>query len=132
MEKKEKQEKLTLAELIDQKEKVLARKNQTSELYIKGLGGTVTVQAPAPSLLADVFKMQDGEGDKYLVFQSVAEPCLKDGGVMEAYGASDPLELMDKLFMPGEITMIAAECMKLAGYGAGSVTKAEQAEKVKN
>ena len=82
MEKKEKQEKLTLAELIDQKEKVLARKNQTSELYIKGLGGTVTVQAPAPSLLADVFKMQDGEGDKYLVFHSVTEPCLKDGGVM--------------------------------------------------
>ena len=43
MEKKEKQEKLTLAELIDQKEKVLARKNQTSELYFMGLGGIVTV-----------------------------------------------------------------------------------------
>lgn len=125
-------EKLTLEALIAKKDAALSRKKRTAELFVEGLGGTVTIQAPSPSLLADVFEMHDADGDRYLIYRSVVDPCLSDSGVMEAYGASDPMELMDKLFMPGEIARIAAECMKLAGYSAGSVTKADQAEKVKN
>ena len=126
------QNRLTLAALIDQKERILARKNQTCDLYIKSLGGTVTVQAPTPSLIEDVLEMKGGDGDKYMTFQSVIDPCLRDSQIMDAYGVSDPMELVEKLFMPGEIAKISTECMKLAGYDAGSVTPADQVEKVKN
>ena len=55
-------------------------------------------------------------GDAYIVYSCVKEPCLKSKELQEAFGCIDPMEIVEKIFEPGEIPMIAVECLKLAGY----------------
>ena len=36
--------------------------------------------------------------------------------IRDAYGCVEPMEIVEKIFEPGEIPQIAVECLKLAGY----------------
>ena len=58
--------------------------------------------------------------DMYLVFECVVEPDLKDKSLHEAYGCADPIDIVNELFLPGEVAGIADKIMKLGGFG-GSV-----------
>ena len=68
----------------------------------------------------DVYKRQ--------VYECVAEPDLHSKELQDAYGCTYPEEIVEKLFDAGEITPIAMECMKLAGY----VNSVKLVEEVKN
>ena len=60
---------------------------------------------------------QDMEnGDAYIVYSCVVDPCLKSKELQEAFSCADPMEIVDMVFEPGEIPLIAVECLKLAGY----------------
>jgi len=111
-----KQTKITLKELIARKEQMLEAKKtpKTKELYIKSLDGTITVEGPTSALAKDAQEMTDG--DQYLVYQCVIDPCLKSKELQEAFGCVEPMEIVEKLFDPGEIPQISVECLRLAGY----------------
>lgn len=109
--------KLTLAEFMARKEQILqARKvKETKELYIPSLDANITIEEPDKGLCRDCMEM-DKNGDDYLVLKSVKEPPLCSPEIMEAVGCAEPLEVVDAIFKPGEITQIAKECLVLAGY----------------
>ena len=108
--------KITLQELIRRKEQMLESKKQpkTATLFIKSLGGTITIESPTAALARDAQETENG--DAYMVYSCVVEPCLKSKELQEAFGCVEPMEIVDKIFAPGEIPQIAVECLKLAGY----------------
>ena len=114
-----KQTKITLKELLARKEQMLEAKKvpKTAELYIKSLDGIITVEGPTSALAKDAQEMDNG--DQYLVYQCVKDPCLKSKELQEAFGCVEPIEIVEKLFDPGEIPQISVECLKLSGYIGG-------------
>jgi len=111
-----KQTKLTLKDLIARKEQMLESKKQkkTKDLYIKSLDSTITIESPTASLSKDAQEMENG--DIYMVYQCVIEPCLKAKELQEAFECVEPMDIVEKIFDIGEIPQIAVECLKLAGY----------------
>ena len=57
------------------------------------------------------------KSSKHLLLAGMVDPNLKDHDLQEAYGAASPLELMEKLFLAGEIMKLAAEVTDLSGFG---------------
>jgi hypothetical protein len=111
--------KITLQELLRRKEQMLESKKtpKTAELFVKSLGGTITVEAPSASLARDAQEMDNG--DCYLVYQCVTEPCLKSKELQGGFGCVEPMDIVGKIFDVGEIPQISVECLKLAGYVDG-------------
>ena len=111
--------KITLQELIRRKEQMLEskKKPKTAELYIKSLDGTITIESPTSALARDAQEMDNG--DAYMVYSCVVEPCLKSKELQTEFGCVDPMEIVEKIFDTGEIPQIAVECLKLAGYVDG-------------
>ena len=111
-----KQTKITLQELIRRKEQMLEAKKtpKHKELYINSLAGTITITGATSALAKDAQEMDNG--DVYMVYQCVTEPCLKAKELQEAYQCVEPMEIVEKLFDPGEIPQISVECLKLSGY----------------
>ena len=111
-----KQTKITLKELLARKEAMLEskKKPKTAELYIKSLDGTITVEGPTSALARDAQDMDDG--DVYLCYQCVIEPNLKSKELQDAFGCVTPMEIVEKIFSPGEVPQISVECLKLSGY----------------
>lgn len=117
----DKNTKLTLAELIRRKEQVLdsKRRQATKELFIPSLNATITVEAPTAAIARDANSMPDGEGDIYMCYQCIKEPNLKAPELTAEYECIQPMDIIEKIFLPGEIPQISVECMRLAGYGNG-------------
>ena len=107
---------ITLEELIRRKEQMLEskKKPKTETLYIKSLDGTITIESPTAAMAREAQDMDNG--DAYMVYSCVTEPCLKSKELRDAYGCVEPMEIVEKIFQPGEIPQIAVECLKLAGY----------------
>ena len=123
----QKHTKVTLKELLRRKEQMLEakKKPKTAELYIKSLDGTITVEGPTAALAKDAQEMDNG--DVYMAYQCVIDPCLKSKELQEAFGCVEPMEIVEKLFAPGEIPQISVECLKLSGY-IGGVQAVEEAK----
>lgn len=113
--------KLTLAELLRRKEQMLESKEtkKTLDLYVKSIDAVITVEEPSGALCRDTNDMEPGEGDKYMCYECIVEPNLKDAEVQKQFGCTNPMDIVDVIFAPGEIPQIAIECMKLAGYMGG-------------
>ena len=110
--------KLTLAELMRRKEQIVNAKKtkKTADLHINSLDAVITVEEPSGALCRDVQGMEAGEGDKYMCYECIVEPNLKDAELQEQFGCANPMDIVDVIFAPGEIPQIAVECLKLAGY----------------
>ncbi len=114
--------KLTIEELIAQKEKLQKKKQNTLTLEIDSLDGEVTIKAPTNALLLEAQTMgQDDatKADVYLVYQCMVEPNLKDKKLQEAFKCVEPMDVVNEIFMPGEIASIADKIMGLGGFGNG-------------
>ncbi len=117
----DKRTKLTLAELMKRKEQMLSAKKtkKTQDLYVKSLDAVITIEEPSGTLCRDANDMDAGEGDKYMCFECIKEPNLKSQEIQESFGCTEPMDIVDMIFLPGEIPQIAIACMKLAGYMGG-------------
>lgn len=118
----DKKTKLTLEELVRRKVQMLEAKGKpkTEELYIESLDGTITITAPTRALVMDSQNMGDNaEADAYFVLQIVTDPPLTQ--VAKEYGVAEPIDIVDILFTPGEVSQIAQRGLALAGYNTESV-----------
>lgn len=109
------QKQIKLSDLIALADKKKGRQREQKHLYVKSLDGVITIEKPDRALCIDALDMDDG--DAYLVLQCVVHPNLKDSTLLQAYGCAEPLEVIEKLFDPGEISLISQELVKMAGYG---------------
>lgn len=113
--------KLTITELIKNKEKITKGKPKTQDLYVDELDAVITIEKPERSLVLESIELAedenyDGNGDEFLVYNIVVDPDLKDPELQKAYECVEPTDIVKKIFDPGTITSIAQEGMKLAGY----------------
>ncbi len=121
-------EKLTIANLIAKKEEIQARKLKTAEIETEI--GIIRITAPSRALALEAAELGQDGGDEYLIYHCIKEPCLKDAKLQEAYGCIEPMDIVGQLFCPGEITAIALEIMRLAGYNNGTISLVRQTDEV--
>ncbi|WLR52466.1 hypothetical protein LC040_06070 [Bacillus tianshenii] len=113
--------KLTLTELIKNKEKYQVKADTKEELFIERLGASITINKPERSLCLEAFQManddvQAEQADAYVVYNIVSEPNLKDSELHKTFGCAEPIDIVEKLFEAGEIARIAQTGLELAGY----------------
>lgn len=114
---KENIKKVTLQDLIAKAEQKKQCKKELRQLYVKSLDGIITIIKPDRKLILEAMDMEDeSEGDKYLVYNCVVEPNLKDKELQQAYNVVSPMDVVDEIFEPGEVASISKELIKLAGY----------------
>ena len=89
--------KITLEELIRRKEQMLEskKKPKTETLYIKSLDGTITIESPTAAMAREAQDMENG--DAYMVYSCVTEPCLKSKELRDAFGCVEPMEIVEKI-----------------------------------
>lgn len=110
---KQEKKKLTLTDLIKEKEKYQVKSGVKKDLYLDQLDATITILQPERSVVMDAIESQS---DEYMVYDIVIEPNLKDAELQKAYGCVEPIDIVSKIFNPGTIKGIAQEGLKLAGY----------------
>lgn len=114
--KKNEMKKLTLKDLIAKKEDIKNKKNETKQLYVESLGGTIIIQKPTRELCLEAWGMDSERGDTYLVYECVIDPNMKDKELHSVFECVEPLEIVEKIFEAGEVTAISKEIVKFAGY----------------
>jgi hypothetical protein len=125
--------KLTLTDLIKEKEKYQVKKDVTEELYIQRLDASITIRKPERSLCLDTISMsrdkdQADQADVYMAYNIVVEPDLKDPELQKAYGCVEPTDIVEKIFDPGEIASISQAGLELSGY----ISSAKRVKDLKN
>lgn len=118
-------QKLTLAKLIDDKEKSVGDKKVTKEVYIEQLDATVTIEKPNRSLILESFELGSSEADDFLIYNCIVEPNLKDKELQKVYGCIEPTDIIEKIFDLGSIKGIAEQALSMAGFDS-KVTAVEE------
>lgn len=113
---------LKLTDLIAKAEDIKKRKKARKEVFIESLGGNIVLEEPDKADIMSAFDMDGGAGDSYIVYRCIVDPDLTDAGLKKAFGAADPVDLVNKLFpKSGERAQLAKLCMALAGYNNDAV-----------
>lgn len=126
--------KLTLLQLIKEKDKYEVKKGIKEELYIERLDATIVFEKPDRTLALESIEMtrdkdiEAGEADVHLIYNSFVEPNLKDTELQQAFNCVEPTDIVAKIFEPGEIPKIAEEILKSVGFGS----HIEKVKQVKN
>jgi hypothetical protein len=119
---------LTITDLLKQKEQLKKKQKKTATLYVESLDAEIEIEAPDRALFIELVNKAvsgDDTADAYAVLQCVKSPNLKDENLQKEFKCLTPIEIVDKIFEPGEIAAISGHAMELAGYGKG-VTKVEK------
>ena len=132
---KEQQTKITLQELMRRKEQMLEakKKKKTAEFYVASLDGTITIEEPSAAICRDCAELEESnDADEYLLLNVIVDPPLQKKEIQDAFECKMPLDIIEKIFAPGEIRALAAAALELAGFGSDSVRKVSPTENIKN
>lgn len=121
---------LTVTDLLKQKEQFKAKKRETSIVKIERLDVEVVVEKPEKSLCLEAISMTRNpetadNADAFLVYSVLKEPNLKDPELQKAYGCVEPTEIVDEIFEPGEIAELANLALELGGFKKGTISVVE-------
>jgi hypothetical protein len=85
------------------------------------------VSAPETESIRDMATKNDEvnivEVRKGIILAGVKEPNLRDETLRKHFGSATPYDLIDKLFLPGEIEAIYNQISNLSGYDDGAVAE---------
>lgn len=120
---------VTLQELIAKRENIKDKRKLKYEISTS-IGDVVAV-LPDAALVAEALDMATSfETNKYIVYNSIIEPNLKNEELQKVYGVLEPVEIVTAIFLPGELTRIANKLFELAGFKGKLVAKVH--DEVKN
>lgn len=123
--------KITITDLIAKKDILRNRKKATAEIETEI--GIITIVMSDKALVSDAIEMGRDGGDEYLCYECVSEPNLKDKKLQETFDCASPLDIVGKIFKPGEIATIATLIMRHAGYNDGKADFVKKMdEEIKN
>lgn len=122
--------KLTIQDLIKNKDKNKAKNSGETTVKIERLGATVTFENPDKSLCLDVLEMARNQettdkADQFLIYSVMKEPNLKDPELQKAYECVEPTDIVDEIFEIGEISEIAMLALEKGGVKRGTITVVE-------
>lgn len=63
------------------------------------------------------------DADINILLAGCVSPDLRDGRLMERFGAVTPAEMLKKLLLPGEIADLASAVERLSGYRRSTITE---------
>jgi len=114
--------KLTITDLIAQKDKLKKKKQRQMTLRIESLDAEIVIQEPSRAFALEALEMaqSDTDSDKadaHVVYHSVVEPNLKDPELQKKFGCAEPIDIVDMIFRPGEVSAISGHALELAGFG---------------
>lgn len=113
---------ISVQDLIAKKEAIEAKKKQTYDFETSI--GAVTATMPTLSFMTEMSNMEDSSAaDQFLILSMVTAPNLKDKELQQAYDCTEPLDIVQKLFLPGEIGELTKAILKTAGFGKGIEAK---------
>lgn len=124
--------KVTLSMLMDKVEKRKENKKEFKKFYIKSLDGYIVCEKPTRQYLEEVTGVEDG--DHKLIYNHIVEPVLKDLECVKDGTFKRPVDVIDYLFEPGEVTNLARSIIGWAGYSDDSVVEVlnDEVEEIKN
>lgn len=117
--------KLTITDILAQKEAAKQKKMARQTLEIKSLDAEITIQEPTKALILEAAGLEDQTlSDAHIVYHCLVEPNVKASHkeLMAHFGCVTPYEIIENLFKPGEVSRIAQNIMGLAGYSTSSVS----------
>ncbi|MCI7064325.1 MAG: hypothetical protein MR947_06995 [Mitsuokella jalaludinii] len=106
---------VSIEDLINKKEEI--QKNKKREYDLETSIGTITVKIPTRSLVMEARKLEDDDADPYLLYNTIIEPNLTDPKLQKAYGCGEPTDIINALFLPGEVPALSNKVARLAGFG---------------
>lgn len=120
---------VTIEQLIARREDIKDKKAQKYEMETSI--GTIVAVLPDAVLVAEAMDMTPAfEANKYIVYNSIIEPNLRNEELQKAYGVMEPAEIVTALFSPGEIVKIANKLLDFAGFKGKLAVKLH--EQIKN
>lgn len=81
--------------------------------------------------LHEIVEQHNGSGDisVFTVLAGVVSPNLKSKELMTKYGAVTPVDMLEKLLLPGEIEDLDREIERLCGYRYNTLEEVEEVKK---
>lgn len=102
---------LSVEELLKSKKIIEDRSKNTIIIDIAELGA-FEFRCPSSSEVAESVEISDA----YLVSICTVSPDITNESLLKGFECSNGEQLIEKIFLPGQIKNIATEIMKLAGY----------------
>lgn len=124
---------ISAKDLIKKKQLIEDKKDKQIEIEVPETG---TFLFRIPNMLdyedAEAYgknRKQGGvEENKFLIHSCCIEPNLKDSELLEAYGVKNPVDIVSKIFMVGEISSIATTLVGKAGFDKEAYKVVEKAK----
>lgn len=122
---------LTVLDLMKDKEKYQTKKNAETVVKIDRLGVEIVIENPDKSLCMEAIAMgrnpeTSESADKFLVYSVMKEPNLKDAELQKKYGCIEPYDIVDEIFEIGEITELAILALEKGGVKRGTISVVEE------
>lgn len=107
-------------ELINNRKLIEERKDDQIEIEVPEVG-TFLFRLPTINDYQDAQakaknRQNEAMENKYLIYTCCVEPALNNKELQDAYECKEPIDIVDKLFMIGEITSIAQILVDKAGF----------------
>lgn len=117
---------LTAKALIEKRELLKQRKNEQVRIEVKDIGEFIFK-------IPDFFDVEDAKAssnsDAFLVYACSIEPCLRSKEIQDSFGVNSPLDVVNEIFMTGEVSSIATILLNRSGYSSDTI---KVIDKVKN
>lgn len=111
---------LNAKELINKKNIIEDKKNKTIEIEVPDLGAfkfrLPNINDYNDSEAYGKSRKDNVKANDYLLYTCCLEPDLKDPELQKAYGTKDPVDIVDKIFLFGEINTLSDILIKKAGF----------------
>lgn len=102
--------------LLQRKNLLEKRKQKEFEVEIRELGN-IKFRTPITEDLIDAREYGGGNYEnEYLIYACSIEPNFKSQELQSGFEVKDPVDIIEKIFLPGEIAELATILVKSAGY----------------
>lgn len=117
------------AETLLKKKKIIEDiKNKKIDISIEQLG-TFRFRVPKSDDFEALGGFEENQKDLYLVYACCESPSLKDENLQKEFTVGgEPFEIVNEIFLPGQIKKITEKLLEESGYNDKSV----KIEKIKN
>lgn len=103
--------------LLEKRDLIEKKKNRKINIEVKDVG-TFKFRIPTTLDIVDAKAFENGERDEqYMIYTCCESPQLNDEELLKGFNCEDdPYSLIDKIFLPGEVTSIASKLIQESGY----------------
>lgn len=114
-------------DLLEKKGLIEDRQNQ--KVIVETPLGDFTFKVPTINILTDAKTYENAHKDRdnqYCIYTCCLEPDLKDQDLQREFNkGKEPVDIVDTIFLPGEVASIANILIEKAGYESKSIKAVE-------